>query len=192
MPLKYWANKLPVHSCLSSITFNYITFFSIIRYACAIVGCRSGLPHASSKTCSLRRSRVSPSRVPVFSCAHYFQVPATQATKPAAFLPRFLIIFGLVSCSDRVTKNGDDLELPISRNKGAEVTYFSFTLFRLLAVFFTVCSGLVLMLRTFLGRKFKLKGFYFPRHRQRQSNGTSGTDYLHGTAVVKRLCLNKN
>ena len=69
---------------------------------------------------------------------------------------------------------------------------FSFTLFRLLAVFFTVCSGLVLMLRTFLGRKFKLKGFYFPRHRQRQSNGTSGTDYLHGTAVVKRRCLNKN
>ena len=126
VPLKYWANKLPVHSCLSSITFNYITFFSIIRYACAIVGCRSGLPHASSKTCSLRRSRVSPSRVPVFSCAHYFQVPATQATKPAAFLPRFLIIFGLVSCSDRVTKNGDDLELPISRNKGAEVTYFFF------------------------------------------------------------------
>ena len=43
--------------------------------------------------------------------------------KPAAFLPRFLIIFGLVSSPDRVTKNGDDLELPISRNKGAEVTY---------------------------------------------------------------------
>ena len=28
--------------------------------------------------------RVSPSRAPVFSCAHYFQAPATQATKHLA------------------------------------------------------------------------------------------------------------
>ena len=111
--------------------------------------------------------------------------------KPAAFLPRFLIIFGLVSCSDQVTKLPMEMtwNFQLAGTSEPKSRIFSVTLFRLSAVFFSVCSGLVLMVRTFLCRKFKLKGFYFPRHRQRQSNGTSGTDYLHGTAVVKRRCL---
>ena len=120
---------LPIHSCLSSITFNYITFFSIIRYACAIVGYRSALPYASSKTCCF------PAKI-----SNYFQTC-------------------IVLWSGDQTSHGDDLELQLAGTRVPKSRIFSFTLFRLLAVFFTVCSGLVLMVRIFLCRKFKLKEF---------------------------------
>ena len=95
----------------------------------AIVGCRSGLPYTSSKTC--------------------------------CFPAKILIIFGLVSCSDQVTKLPMEMtwNFQLAGTSEPKSRIFSVTLFRLSAVFFSVCSGLVLMVRTFLCRKFKLKGF---------------------------------
>ena len=50
--------------------------------------CIFGLPDLTSSGSSgrkrerarVRETRVSPSRAPIFSCAHYFQAPSTQAT----------------------------------------------------------------------------------------------------------------
>ena len=43
-------------------------------------------------------SRVSPSRAPVFSCAHYFQAPATQAMTGPSKAFKTPLVF--LSCSD--------------------------------------------------------------------------------------------
>ena len=57
--------------------------------------------------------------------------------KPAAFLPRFLIIFGLVSCSDQVTKLPMEVtwNFQLAGARAPKSRIFSFTLFRLSAVF---------------------------------------------------------
>ena len=39
-----------------------------------------------------RETRVSPSRAPFFSCAHYFQAPATQATTKSPIYNYTLLI----------------------------------------------------------------------------------------------------
>ena len=57
-----------------------------------------------------RHPRVSPSRAPVFSCAHYFQAPATQAkTRPAR---AFKTPSVFLSCSDSDLINRKICRLP--------------------------------------------------------------------------------
>ena len=55
-----------------------VTTFDRSRNGCPVIG--EGAGNEFSGAFRAGAPRVSPSRAPVFSCAHFFQAPTTQAT----------------------------------------------------------------------------------------------------------------
>ena len=73
--------------CLSEVS-RFLSTFDRSRNGCQVIklGILGGLPGRRSLS-----PRLSPSRTPVFSCAHYFQAPATQVN--TAYVANERIIF---------------------------------------------------------------------------------------------------